>query len=108
MIRGSLTEPRRKPNHDDGWHACLKSSSKRHATSPPEQVKKNYHIQRYEFSQQQYLLFTGTSSCSTPAITLRDPDGPSPTHPLPPTTAADYPIPRIEIIHHHQCTISGD
>ncbi|GBN75635.1 RNA-directed DNA polymerase from mobile element jockey [Araneus ventricosus] len=31
-----------------------------------------------------------------------------PTHPLPPTTAADYPIPRTESIQHHQCTITGD
>ncbi|GBN85166.1 putative RNA-directed DNA polymerase from transposon BS [Araneus ventricosus] len=39
-----------------------------------EQVKKNYHIQRYEFSQQQQLLFTGTSSCSAPATIPQDPD----------------------------------
>ncbi|GBM85916.1 hypothetical protein AVEN_262970-1, partial [Araneus ventricosus] len=38
------------------------------------QVKKNYHIQRYEFSQQQQLLFTGTSSCSAPATIPQDPD----------------------------------
>ncbi|GBM26688.1 hypothetical protein AVEN_203355-1, partial [Araneus ventricosus] len=30
-----------------------------------------------------------TSSCSTPAIAPRDPDELPPTHPLPPTTAAD-------------------
>ncbi|GBM52832.1 hypothetical protein AVEN_154166-1 [Araneus ventricosus] len=45
------------------------SSQSRH-----EQVKKNYHIQRYEFSQQQQLLFTGTSSCSAPATIPQDPD----------------------------------
>ncbi|GBN48038.1 putative RNA-directed DNA polymerase from transposon X-element [Araneus ventricosus] len=39
-----------------------------------EQVKKNYHIQRYEFSQQQQLLFTDTSSCSAPATIPQDPD----------------------------------
>ncbi|GBN21702.1 putative RNA-directed DNA polymerase from transposon BS, partial [Araneus ventricosus] len=72
-----------------------------------EQVQKNYDIQRYEFSQQQ-LLFTGTSSCSIPAIAPRDPDGLPPTHPLSPTTAADYPIPRTESIQIHQCTITGD
>ncbi|GBL95448.1 hypothetical protein AVEN_273237-1, partial [Araneus ventricosus] len=49
-----------------------------------------------------------TSSCSTPAIAPRDPDGLPPSHPLPPTTAADYPIPRTECIQHHQCTITGD
>ncbi|GBN27682.1 hypothetical protein AVEN_28224-1 [Araneus ventricosus] len=49
-----------------------------------------------------------TSSCSTPAIAPRDPDGLPPTHPLPPTAAADYPFPRTERIQHHQCTITGD
>ncbi|GBN01796.1 hypothetical protein AVEN_17224-1, partial [Araneus ventricosus] len=73
-----------------------------------EQVKKNYHIQRYEFSQQQWLLFTVTSSCSTPAIAPRYPDGLPPTQPLPPKKAADYPIPRTESIQHHQCAITGD
>ncbi|GBN11698.1 putative RNA-directed DNA polymerase from transposon BS [Araneus ventricosus] len=50
----------------------------------------------------------GTSSCSTPAITPQDPDELSPTHPLPPTTGADYSTPRTESIQHHQCTITGD
>ncbi|GBN97658.1 hypothetical protein AVEN_156476-1, partial [Araneus ventricosus] len=61
-----------------------------------------------EISKQQWVLFTVTSSCSTPAITPQDPDGLPPTHPLPPTTAADYPISRTESIQHHQCTITGD
>ncbi|GBN37586.1 hypothetical protein AVEN_224255-1 [Araneus ventricosus] len=40
---------------------------------PSEQVKKNYHIQSYEFSQQQKLLFTGTSSAVLPATIPQDP-----------------------------------
>ncbi|GBO16952.1 hypothetical protein AVEN_115738-1, partial [Araneus ventricosus] len=60
-----------------------------------------------EFSAQQQLLFTGISSCSAPATTPQEPDGLPPTHPLPPTTAADYLIPRTEI-QHHQRTITGD
>ncbi|GBO09352.1 hypothetical protein AVEN_250338-1 [Araneus ventricosus] len=85
----------------------LKSSSKRHVTSLSEQLTKNYHIQRYEFSQQQQLLFTGTSSCIAPATIPQDPDGLPPTQPLPPTTAADHLIPRTEIIQHQQRTITG-
>ncbi|GBN90320.1 hypothetical protein AVEN_82543-1 [Araneus ventricosus] len=86
----------------------LKSIAKRHATSVSEQLTENYHIQRYEFSQQQQLLFICTSSCSAPATIALDPDGLPPTHPLPPTTAADHLIPRTEIIQHHQRTINGD
>ncbi|GBL57332.1 hypothetical protein AVEN_245788-1 [Araneus ventricosus] len=50
----------------------------------------------------------GTSSCSAPTTTPQDPDGLPPTHPLPPTTAADHLIPRTEIIQHHQRAITGD
>ncbi|GBO18355.1 hypothetical protein AVEN_116992-1 [Araneus ventricosus] len=88
----------------EGWE----SSSKRHVTSLSEQLTKNYHIQRYEFSQQQQLLLTGTSSCSAPATTPQDPGGLPPTQPLPPTTTADHLIPRAEIIQHRQLTITGD
>ncbi|GBO22284.1 hypothetical protein AVEN_114243-1 [Araneus ventricosus] len=85
------------------------SSSKRYVTSLTEQLTKNYHIQRYEFSQPQQLLFTGTSSCSAPATIPQDPDELPPIQPLPPTTAAaDHLIPRTEIIQHHQLTITGD
>ncbi|GBN07012.1 putative RNA-directed DNA polymerase from transposon BS [Araneus ventricosus] len=73
-----------------------------------EQLTKTYHIQRYEFSQQQQLLFTGTSSCSALAKIPQDPDELPPTQHLPPTTAADHLIPRTEIIHQHQLTITGD
>ncbi|GBO45699.1 hypothetical protein AVEN_205280-1 [Araneus ventricosus] len=86
----------------------MKRSSKRHVTSLSEQITKNYHIQRYEFSQQQQLLFTGASSCSAPTSIPQDPDELPPTQPLPPTTAADHLIPRTEIIQHHQLTITGD
>ncbi|GBN50175.1 hypothetical protein AVEN_1955-1, partial [Araneus ventricosus] len=41
---------------------------------------------------------TGTSFCSAPATIPQDPDGLPPTHPLPPTTAADHLIPRNETI----------
>ncbi|GBM38251.1 hypothetical protein AVEN_47344-1 [Araneus ventricosus] len=73
-----------------------------------EQLIVKYHIQRSEFSAQQQLLFTGTSSCSDPAKIPQDPDGLPPTHPLPQTTAADHLISRTEIIQHHQRTITGD
>ncbi|GBN98908.1 hypothetical protein AVEN_274721-1 [Araneus ventricosus] len=86
----------------------LKSSSKRHVTSLSEQLSLKYHIQRSDFSAQQQLLFTGTSSCSASATIPQDPDGLPPTHPLPPTTAADHLIPRTETIQHHQSTITGD
>ncbi|GBO04509.1 hypothetical protein AVEN_74462-1 [Araneus ventricosus] len=79
----------------------LKSSSKRHATSLSEQLTVKYHIQRFEFSAEQQLLFTGTSSYSAPATTAQDPDGLPPTHPLPPTTTTAHLIPRTEIIQHH-------
>ncbi|GBN88304.1 hypothetical protein AVEN_253194-1 [Araneus ventricosus] len=81
---------------------------KKHVTSLSEQLTKNHHIHRYEFSQQQQLLFTGTSSCSAPETIPQDPDELPPTQPLPPTTAADHLIPRTEIIQHHQLTIIGD
>ncbi|GBM52833.1 hypothetical protein AVEN_154167-1 [Araneus ventricosus] len=84
------------------------SSSERHVTSLSEQITVKYHIQRSEFSAQQQLLFTCTSSWSTRASIPQDPDGPPPTHPLPPTTAADHLIPRTETIQHHQRTITGD
>ncbi|GBO19319.1 hypothetical protein AVEN_183259-2-1, partial [Araneus ventricosus] len=86
----------------------LKSSFKRHATSLSEQLTVKYHIQTPEFSAQQRLLFTDSISCSAPATIPQDPDGLPPTHPLPPTKAADHLIPRTEIIQHHQCTITGD
>ncbi|GBO04264.1 hypothetical protein AVEN_206369-1 [Araneus ventricosus] len=38
----------------------------------------------------------------------QDPDGLPPTHPLPPTTAADHLMPRTEIIQHHHRTITCD
>ncbi|GBM74245.1 hypothetical protein AVEN_129942-1 [Araneus ventricosus] len=41
---------------------------------------------------------SSTSSCRAPATIPQDPDGLPPTQPLPPTTAADHPIPRTEII----------
>ncbi|GBO15927.1 hypothetical protein AVEN_1977-1, partial [Araneus ventricosus] len=44
----------------------LKSSSKQHVTSLSEQLAVKYHIRSSEFSEQQQLLFTGTSSCSAP------------------------------------------
>ncbi|GBN99436.1 hypothetical protein AVEN_172872-1 [Araneus ventricosus] len=83
----------------------LKSSSKR---SLSEQLMENYHIQRSEFSAQQQLLFTGTSSCRAPATIQQDPDGFPLTHPLPPTTATDHLIPKTEIFQHHQRIITGD
>ncbi|GBN70050.1 hypothetical protein AVEN_138696-1 [Araneus ventricosus] len=86
----------------------LKSSSKRHATYLSEQLTVKYHIQRSDFSAQQQLLFTGTSSCSAPTTTPQNPAELPPTHPLPLTMAADHLIPRTEIIQHHQLTISGD
>ncbi|GBO00373.1 hypothetical protein AVEN_198403-1 [Araneus ventricosus] len=86
----------------------LKSDSKRHVTSLSEQLTVKYHIQRSEFSARQQPLFTGTCSCSTPATNPQDPDGLPPTHPLPPTTAADDIIPRTEISQHNQRTITGN
>ncbi|GBM55483.1 hypothetical protein AVEN_27839-1 [Araneus ventricosus] len=85
----------------------LKSSSKWHVTSISEELTV-YHIQRYEFSQQQQLLFTGTSSCCALTTIPQDPDELPPTQPLPPTTAADHLIPRNGIIQHHQLNITGD
>ncbi|GBN43597.1 hypothetical protein AVEN_22032-1 [Araneus ventricosus] len=49
-----------------------------------------------------------TGSCSAPATIPQDPDGLPPTHPLPPTTAADHLTPRTEIIQHHQRAIARD
>ncbi|GBN20810.1 hypothetical protein AVEN_205634-1 [Araneus ventricosus] len=83
-----------------------KSSSKRHVTSLSEQLTENYHIQRSEFSQQQQLLFTGTSSCSAPESIPQDDFHQK--NLLPPTTAAYHLIPRTEIIQHHQRTNTGD
>ncbi|GBO25625.1 hypothetical protein AVEN_170731-1 [Araneus ventricosus] len=86
----------------------LMSSSERHVTSLSEQITVKYHIQRSEFSAQQQLLFTCISSRSARASIKQDPDGPPPTDPLPPTTAADHLIPRTETIQHPQRTITGD
>ncbi|GBO21574.1 hypothetical protein AVEN_196486-1 [Araneus ventricosus] len=77
-------------------------------SSLSEQFTVNYLIQRSEFSAQQQLLFSGNSSCRALATIPQYPDRLSTTHPLPPTTAGDHPIPRTEIIQYHQRTINGD